>query len=110
LTPLAGEPARGLGPDAPQRVRRPVAEHLEPRLVGEPERPRRLAEAGRQLGLQLVLPDPDRALEPGARADPVVDLLGKRLRVVGVDAEESLVPPEHLDHGVQLPQRRHHLG
>ena len=62
-----GKPLGRLASDAPQRVGRLVAEHAEPRVVGQPEDPGRLAEVGRQLGLQRVLPDADRALEPGAR-------------------------------------------
>ena len=66
-----GQPAGGPGADAPQRVGRAVAEEREPRLVGDPVDPGGLAELGGQLGLQLVLSNPDRAARarsPRARA------------------------------------------
>ena len=56
---------RGLGADPPQRVGGPVAHHLEPVLLGQPAGPARLAEVGGDLGPQLVVADPDRAVQPG---------------------------------------------
>ena len=53
--------------DAPQRVGRPVAHHLEPVLAGEPEHAARLAELGRDLGPHLGVADADRAVQPGRR-------------------------------------------
>src|SRR5215831_20786115 len=67
------ELCRRLAADAPERVGRLPAEHLEPGVVRQPENAGRLAEPGRQLGLQLVLPDADRAVKPRHRLDALLD-------------------------------------
>jgi len=78
--------------------------------VGQPEDAGRLAEAGGQLGLQPVLADAHAAVEIGGRPDALLDLPRRRLRVVGLDSQECLVPAEHLDDGIDFVQRRHDVG
>ena len=78
-----------------------------------------LAEVGGDLGLQLVVADADRAVQPrplqhrrphGRRHLPRV----AEVAVPLARAEERLVPAEHLEHHgdaapLQRPDRRHHL-
>jgi len=96
-------------PDAPQRVGRPVAEQGEPVVPGQSEDPARLAERRGHLRAHRVVADPDGAGEPGALADGPLHRAGERLRVLAVGPEERLVPPQHLDDDVELPQHRHDL-
>jgi hypothetical protein len=103
-----GKPFGGLGTDAPQRVGRAVSQDRVPGLVCQPEDTGGLAEPGGQLGLKLVLADADRAFQAGRRADAVLDQAGDRLRILGVDREERLVPAEHLHGHPEVPQRLHH--
>ena len=51
--------------DPPQRVGRPLPHHLEPVVAGQLPGAARLAEVGGDLGPQLVVADPDRAVQPG---------------------------------------------
>ena len=98
-----------LGADAPQRVGGPLAEHLEPVGKSQPEHPRRLAEPGGDLGLQLVLPDPHRAVKLGGFPDARRQRPRERFRIRCLhDAEERLVPAEHLHHRAGRPQHGHH--
>ncbi len=102
------EPLRGLRADAPECIGPAVAEDGEPVLLGEPVHARRLAESGGELRLQPVVPDADRAVEPGGVAHPALDRAGHGLGVVALDGEEGLVPAEYLDDRVEAPQHRHH--
>ena len=104
-----GEPRRGLGANSPEHLGGQVTQHVEPVVVGQPEDTGWLAEAGGQLRLQLVPADPDRAIEPGSGADPVGDLPGRGLRIVGLQGQERLVPAHHLDDRIELVQRGHDL-
>ena len=103
-----GQLLGGLGPDAPERVGRPLRHDVPPVVLGEPEDAAGLAEAGGELGAQLVVADADRAGEPGLGGHRGLDRLGQRVRVAGAGAEERLVPPEHLDDHRELAQRGHH--
>ena len=70
----------------------------------------RLGEAGRGLGGQPRVADPDRARERGLGEHAGLDVGGQCFGVVGRGADERLVPAPHLDDHVERPQRRHHLG
>ena len=75
---------------------------------GQPADARRLAEARRDLGLQLVVADADRAVQAGGRLDVGDEAAGEALRVIGGDADERLVPAEDLDRAAGFPQHVHH--
>ena len=92
---------------SPSRVRRPVAEQVEPGRRGQPEHPGRLAEPGRDLRLQLVLADPDRAVQFGRRPHVGGERAGEGFRVGRVHADEGLVPAEHLHRLAGVPQHGH---
>ena len=87
--------------DAPQRVGRPVAQHVEPGLAGEPVHAGRLAEPVAIFACSLFSPMPTLQSSPVAAQDPPLHVAGVRLGVVGHDAEERLVPAEHLDDRVR---------
>ena len=70
---LGGQLRGRLAADAPQCLGGLAAEHLEPRLVGQPEHPGRLPVPRGQLGLELVLADADRAVELARRAHLLLD-------------------------------------
>jgi len=91
-------------------VRRPVAEHVVPGRGRQPEHPGRLAEPGRDLRLQLVLPDPDRAVELGGRLDIGGEAAGESLGIGSLDTDERLVPAQHLHGLAGVPQHGHHLS
>lgn len=56
----------------------------------KPEGPGRFAEPGRELRLELVLPDAHGAFEPRRRPHPVTDLPGNGLRVVAAATGRNL--------------------
>jgi hypothetical protein len=58
-----------------------------------------LAKSRRRLGHHLGRADPDGAVQPGLLEHGGLDPPRQRFGVVGRDADERLVPPEHLDHG-----------
>jgi hypothetical protein len=102
--------------DAPDHVGRSVAEQLVPGLRGQPEHAGRLAEAGGDLRLQLVLADADRAVEAGRLLDAGGEVAGEGFgvrRLVGLvrlEADEGLIPAEHLHRGAGVPQHVHDHG
>jgi hypothetical protein len=110
VDPEPGQLRDRLGADPPDHVRWPVAEEFVPGARGQPEDPGGLAEASRDLGLELVLADPDRAVEPGRLLDAGRELAGEGLRVVRLDPDERLVPAEHLHRRAGVPQHLHDLG
>ena len=83
---------------------------LVPAVRREHEHAARLAEPARELGLQAVVPDPDRAPQVRAFEHPLLDPLRERLGIVGRDGQERLVPPRDLDLGVERSQRVHDLA
>ena len=100
-----GQPLRDPVADAPELLGGPLAHHLEPVLPGQPEHAARLAELGRDLGAHLVVTDADRAVQLGRAEHRRLNRAGDRLRVVGLDADERLVPAEHLDHRTGTARR-----
>ena len=104
-----GELSGRLGADAPQGLGWPGPEHLEPVRERQPVHPGRLAEPGGDLGLQLVLADPHRAVQLRGLLDLARQRPAERLGVLGVDADERLVPAEHLHHRAGRPEHLHHL-
>ncbi len=106
-SPIAGEPLADPGTHAPQRGGRAVAHHVQPVVAVQEEGALRLAEVGRDLGADEGVADADRAVQPG-RASTAAWIAGRSAsRVVGLDADEGLVPAEHLHDGArEVPQRR----
>ncbi|AEG44776.1 hypothetical protein L600_001800000470 [Isoptericola variabilis J7] len=97
------------GADAPQVDRRALPHDLEPAVRRQPEDSRRLAETGGDLRADPVVPDADRAVQARGAQDGVLDAASHLLGVLGVAADEGLVPAEDLDHGAEPAQRLHHL-
>ncbi len=103
------ELGRGPRADAPQRVDRPVAHHDRPLLAGEPEDASALGERAGELGTMPRIPDADRAPQAGALQHGSLHVARERLRVVGLDGHEGLVPAHDLHHGRELAERLHHV-
>ena len=90
--PSAASFFAGLGADPPQRVGRPLPHHLEPVVPGQLPDAARLAEVGRDLGAQLVVADPDRAVQPGRGQHLGLDPLGEVARVAEVAVARARPP------------------
>ena len=70
----------------------------------------RLTEPGRDLRLQLVVPDTDRAVELGGRLDIGGEAARESLGIGSLDTDERLVPAQHLHGLAGVPQHGHHLS
>ena len=111
MTPSVGQPLRDAGADTPQVTGRALAHDLEPGVAGEPEGAARLAELGRDLGAHLGVADAHGAVQVGGGEHVGLDPARHGLGVVGLDADEGLVPAEHLHHRAgHGPQRVHDDG
>lgn len=98
----------GLQPHPQERFGRLVRHHRHPVPGVQPEHTRRLGQRRSDLGPQLVVTDPHRAVQLGAGVHQLLHLPGELLRVRGGHQQEGLVPTRHFQDAAHFPQRLHH--
>jgi len=87
--------------DDPEALAQQIRQPLDPGWLGEP---------GGQLGAYFGVADPHRTRKLEFVTDALANLLGQRLRFVGVGCEKRFVPTPHFDPNGKRPQQIHHFG
>ena len=108
VMPKRGQLGQCLRADAPDRVRRAVAEHVEPGRRGQPGRRRRLPKLVAILACSLLSPMPTEQSRPVAALTSATRPRAKPSGSSVVDADERLIPAEDLDRAAGFPQHVHH--